>query len=542
MSSELMHGLRRIEDVFHSSLVELNMCRAELYEEALKNREARLSDSGALIVYTGKQTGRSANDKFIVRDSDTDSIIDWGEINRPFDEDDYFELRDKFFDYIEKMQKIENKKLYVQDCFAGADREHSIKVRVVTEYAWHSFFATNMLESINSRSAIFAEKRGAINRKNFEPEYRIICVPSFKADPELDKTRSGTFVLVNFKHKEVLIAGTAYAGEIKKSVFSLLNYLLPQSGIMPMHCSANADKDGKDVAIFFGLSGTGKTTLSAEPGRLLIGDDEHGWSENGVFNFESGCYAKSIGLSKDTEPEIYAASRRFGATAENVRIKEDKSLDYFDKTLTENGRISYPLDFIPNAVVLNDDGTGFDRFIKEQPSNVIMLCCDAFGVLPAVSKLSPEQAKEYFLLGYTAKVAGTEQGIKEPTAAFSSCFGAPFMPLKPNVYGDLLAKKIKENNVNCWLLNTGWAGGSYGRGSRMSIKLTRSIVSKIHSGELAQEQCAKHSVFDLDIPVSIKMPETSWADKEDYDTVAKKLKSMFDEQRVKIFGDKAQVG
>jgi len=536
MSSELMHGLRKIEDTFDNSLVKFNMCRAELYEEALSNKEAKLSDSGALLVYTGKNTGRAANDKFIVLDSETESLIDWGVVNKPFDEDDYFELREKFFDYIEKMQKIEKKKLYVQDCYAGADREHSIQVRVVTEYAWHSFFATNMLESVNSRSALLAEKKGLINRKDFTPEYHVISIPSFRADPEIDKTRSGTFILVNFKHREVLIAGTAYAGEIKKSVFSILNYLLPQSGIMPMHCSANADKDAKNVAVFFGLSGTGKTTLSAEASRLLIGDDEHGWSNNGVFNFESGCYAKSIGLSKDTEPEIYNASRRFGATVENVRVKDDKSLDYFDVTLTENGRISYPLDFIPNAAVLDEAGNGFDRFIKEQPKNLIMLCCDAFGVLPAVAKLSAEQAKEYFLLGYTAKVAGTEQGIKEPTAAFSACFGAPFMPLKATVYGDLLAKKIKENDVKCWLVNTGWAGGSYGRGSRMSIKLTRSIITKIHSGELANEACTKHSVFNLDVPVSIKMPETSWADKDEYMEFALKLKSMFDEQRAKIFG------
>lgn len=530
MSSGLMHGLKRIEDTFDPAFVEFNMCRAELYEEALRNREAKLSDSGALIVYTGKHTGRSANDKFIVLDSETESLIDWGDINRPFDEDDYFDLREKFFDYIEKMQKIEKKKLYVQDCFAGADREHSIKVRVVTEYAWHSFFVTNMLESVNSISAKFAAKKGFVDLKNFSPEYHVISIPSFKADPDLDKTRSGTFILVNFKHKEILIAGTAYAGEIKKSVFSLLNYLLPKSGIMPMHCSANADKDAKNLAIFFGLSGTGKTTLSAESSRLLIGDDEHGWSDNGVFNFESGCYAKSIGLSRDTEPEIYGASRRFGATVENVRSKDDRSLDYFDKTLTENGRISYPLEFIPNAVVLDENGNGFDRFIKEQPKNVIMLCCDAFGVLPAVAKLSPEKAKEYFLLGYTAKVAGTEQGIKEPTAAFSPCFGAPFMPLKPEVYGDILLAKIKENNVNCWLVNTGWAGGSYGVGSRMSIKLTRSIISKIHSGELAMEQCSKHTIFDLDVPVSIKMPEMSWADKEEYAVAAMKLKKMFDER------------
>ena len=528
-------ALRTVEELFDSAHVDFNLPRAALYEEAILRKEARLTANGALLVYTGKHTGRAAQDKFVVKDSESESVVDWGEINQEFDEEKYFKIRAKFFDYIEKLQKIKNKKLFVQDCIAGADRGNSINVRVVSEFAWHNIFISNMLESIDSESAKFAEKNGDLDRKNFVPEYRIIDIPSFRADPDIDGTRTGTFILVNFKMKEVLIAGTEYGGEIKKSAFGILNYLLPQKGIMPMHCSANADKEGKNVAIFFGLSGTGKTTLSAEPERMLIGDDEHGWSDAGVFNFESGCYAKSIGLSLETEPEIYNASRRFGATIENVRVNSDRSLDYFDKTLTENGRISYPLNFIPNAVVLDHEGKGQDRFVPEQPKNVIMLCCDAFGVLPAVAKLSPEKAKEYFLLGYTAKVAGTEQGIKEPVATFSPCFGAPFMPLKPEVYGDLLLKKVQDNNVNCWLVNTGWAGGAYGIGSRMSLKLTRSIISKIHSGELAKEAVVAHSIFDLDIPESVQLPELSWSNKEDYEATAKKLRSMFDEQRAKIY-------
>ncbi|NQY80680.1 MAG: phosphoenolpyruvate carboxykinase (ATP) [Candidatus Caenarcaniphilales bacterium] len=527
--------LRTVEDLFDPGHVDFNLPRAALYEEALIKKEARITGNGALLVYTGKHTGRAAKDKYVVKDSETEDKVNWGEINQPIDEERYFSIREKFFDYIEKLQKINNKKLYVQDCIAGADRGNSINVRVVTELAWHNLFISNMLESINSESAKLAEKKGLLDRKSYEPEYRIIDIPSFRADPEIDGLRSGTFILVNFKLKEVLIAGTEYGGEIKKSAFSILNYLLPQKEIMPMHCSANADKEFKDVAIFFGLSGTGKTTLSAEAERVLIGDDEHGWSDAGVFNFESGCYAKSIGLTLETEPEIYNASRRFGATVENVRVKEDRTLDYFDTTLTENGRISYPLSFIPNALVYNSKGEGSDRFIPEQPKNVIMLCCDAFGVLPAVAKLSPEKAKEYFLLGYTAKVAGTEQGIKEPTATFSPCFGAPFMPLMPEVYGDLLLKKVKENNVACWLVNTGWAGGSYGSGSRMSIKLTRSIISKIHSGELVNEATVKHGIFDLEVPVSIKMPEASWSSKDEYQEKALKLKAMFDEQREKIY-------
>lgn len=482
-----------------------------LYKESLERGETRLTDQGALHAFTGKHTGRSALDKFIVKEDETQDLIGWGDINKPYDEDKYHVIREKM------MAHLSGKELFVQDCIAGADRANSVNVRVVTEKAWHSLFIRNMLEAVNSESA----KQAGIDPEKYVADYTIIDAPSFKLDPTVDGTRSETLILVNFKAKEVLIAGTEYAGEIKKSAFGILNFLYPQRSIMPMHCSANCDDSG-NVAVFFGLSGTGKTTLSAEPGRLLIGDDEHGWSTEGVFNFEAGCYAKSIALTKESEPEIYAASRRKGATIENVAINDKGELDYFDASLTENGRISYPLSFIPNAKL--------ERFVPQQPKNIIMLTCDAFGVLPAVSKLNAEQAKKYFLAGYTAKVAGTEQGIKEPTATFSPCFGGPFMSLRPSVYGDLLAKKIAENDVNCWLVNTGWAGGSYGVGERMSLKLTRSVISKIHSGELAKASTQVHEVFGLEVPDGIEMPENSWQDKEAYKATALKLEKMFEDK------------
>lgn len=485
-----------------------NLTRDELYEHAIKNGEAELSKHKALVAYTGKHTGRSAQDKYIVKDSVSENLVDWGKINRPVDEGKYFDIRDQL------MNHLNGKDLYVLDCIAGADRNHSINVRVISEKAWHNLFMGNMLEAVKSESA----KEAGIDPDKFIADYTIIDAPSFALDPAV--YGSDTFIGMNLKEQEVIIINTAYAGEMKKSAFSILNFLLPQKGIMPMHCSANTDADG-NVAIFFGLSGTGKTTLSADPNRYLIGDDEHGWSESGVFNFESGCYAKSIGLTAKTEPEIYNASRMYGATIENVPMNSDGELDYFDKSLTENGRISYPLDFIPNAKK--------ERMVAKQPKNIVMLTCDAFGVLPAVSKLSPEQAKDYFLAGYTAKVAGTELGIKEPVAAFSPCFGGPFMSLKPSVYGDLLSKKIAENDVDVWLVNTGWAGGPYGVGERMSLKLTRSIITKIHNGELSNEDCRKHSIFGLDVPNSIDLPEDSWKDKASYKETAGNLLAMFEE-------------
>ena len=507
------------------SNAKFNLLHPELTEEAIRNAEGQITAQGAFIATTGPNYGRAAKDKFIVEDELTKDTIHWGSVNQPITAEKFIKLRERMFKYLEEKQES-GKNIYVLDSIAGADRKNSVNIRVITEYAWHSKFMRNMLEAINSESAELA----GIDSELYEHEFTIIDAPNFYANPRVDGTRSETFILVNLSSKEVLIGGTAYAGEMKKSAFSILNYLYPERNIMPMHCSANASKEGDNVAIFFGLSGTGKTTLSADPGRVLIGDDEHGWSSEGVFNFESGCYAKTIGLTEETEPEIFHASRTFGATVENVVMNDNRSLDYDDTSLTENGRVSYPLNFIPNALVGKDG----DRFIPEQPKNIVMLTCDAFGVLPAVSKLSPEQAKEQFLLGYTAKVAGTEAEVKEPTATFSACFGAPFMPRNPQVYGDLLATKIAENEVNCWLVNTGWAGGAYGVGKRMSLKLTRAIISKIHSGDLAREAVRRHETFGLDVPSSVALPQESWASQDEYNATAEKLKAMFAEQKAKL--------
>ncbi len=500
------------------SKAHLNLKTAQLYEYALSRGEAKLSDKGALVTSTGEHTGRAASDKFIVEDALTKSKVGWGDINRPISEAAFLRLREQV------IQHLGSQILFVQDCIAGADPKNCVYVRVVTETAFHSLFIRNMLSVVNTNSARLSYGDEII--ENYSPEYTVYHAPCLKANPAEEKElHSDTFIIVNYSTKEVIIAGTAYAGEIKKSVFSILNFIYPQRGIMPMHSSANTNAQG-DVSIFFGLSGTGKTTLSADPERLLIGDDEHGWSDEGVFNFEDGCYAKSIGLTAKTEPEIYNASRRFGTTVENVVMNDNRELDYFDKSITENGRISYPLYFIPNSK--------FDRFVRKNPKNIIMLTCDAFGVLPAVAKLTPEEASEQFQLGYTARIPGTEMGVVEPKAVFSPCFGAPFMPLPPKVYGDLLKEKISHAKVNCWLVNTGWAGGSYGQGKRMSIDLTRSIIHGINSGTLAKEECVKHSILGLQIPKSIELPEVSWKDQAEYEKTAKKLLDLFAEQRLKM--------
>ncbi len=500
------------------STARINLKTAQLYEYALLNGEAQLSDRGALVTSTGKHTGRSANDKFIVKDTLTTDLVNWGKINKPISQEAYERLRTQVINH------LSNRELYVQDTIAGADPKNSVAVRVVTETAFHSLFARNMLSVINTNSARLSYGEEIID--NYFPEYTVYHAPNFTADPKLEpELNSGTFIIVNYSSKEVIIGGTAYAGEIKKSVFCILNFIYPQRNIMPMHCSANTNAQG-EVSIFFGLSGTGKTTLSADPERLLIGDDEHGWSDEGVFNFENGCYAKSIGLTAKTEPEIYNASRHFGTTVENVAMNDNRELDYFDKSITENGRISYPLIFIPNAQL--------DRFVRKNPKNIIMLTCDAFGVLPAVAKLSPEEASEQFLLGYTARIPGTEIGVVEPQAVFSPCFGAPFMPLAPKIYGDLLRDRISHAKVSCWLVNTGWAGGSYGKGKRMSIEITRSIIHAINSGSLAKEECYKHEILGLTIPKSIEAPETFWKDEQDYRATANKLLELFKKNSIAI--------
>ncbi len=495
-----------------------NLSSEDLYRESRARGETQISNQEVLVADTRPHTGRAVNDRFIVSNAASEALVSWGEVNKPISEESYKAIRAQFLAYASERE------LFVQDLVAGADPSSSINVRTITELAWHSLFMRNMLEPLKLRSA--AEQAA------YKAQYHVIDIPSFKVgDYKRYGLNSETFILVNFAEREVLIAGSKYGGEMKKSVFGILNYLLPQQGVMSMHCSANTSADG-NVAIFFGLSGTGKTTLSTEPGRYLIGDDEHGWNDTGVFNFEHGCYAKTVGLSLATEPEIYATTRRHGATLENVVMK-DGELDYNDISMTENGRVSYPLSYIPlsltgEALAKLDPLVFADRFVRKHPRNIIMLTCDAFGVLPAVARLSPADAKREFLTGYTAKVAGTEQGIKEPKATFSHCFGAPFMPLKPSVYGDLLAAKIAKHDVNCWLLNTGWAGGEYGKGQRMSLKLTRSIISRIHDGSLACEKTRKHSMFCLEVPESIAMPEEAWVDAAEYQKVAMNLRELFD--------------
>ncbi len=480
---------------------------ARLYEVAIKNGEGKTAQGGALVVKTGKHTGRSAMDKFIVRDKATENTIWWNE-NAEMSPDNFALLKQDFAEY------MQNKKLYAQESFGGADKNYRLSVQIITEYAWHSLFVRHMLRMPN-----------ADELKDFKAEFTIINLPGFKADPARHGTRSETVIAVNMSEKLVLIGGTSYAGETKKSVFSILNYLLPEQGVMPMHCSANTDDNG-NAAIFFGLSGTGKTTLSADPNRTLIGDDEHGWSENGLFNFEGGCYAKMIRLNQTAEPEIYATTKMWGTVLENVAMDETtRELDLDDDSLAENSRGAYPLSAIPNASKSGCCG---------QPNAVIMLTADAFGVLPPIAKLTPAQAMYHFLSGYTAKVAGTEKGITEPTATFSACFGAPFMPRHPAVYGELLRKLISRHNVDCWLVNTGWTGGAYGTGERMPIKATRTMLSAALDGSLAKAEFRTDENFGFKVPMSVPgvddklfTPRDTWADKNAYDMQAKKLIAMF---------------
>ena len=486
-----------------------NFTTSALYEQALSRGEARLARGGPLVALTGEHTGRSPNDKFIVDEPSSTGNIWWGDVNRPFDQDKFDRLHKKVIAHLSSSD------VFVQDCYAGADTDYRLKVRVVTEQAWHNLFARNMF--IAPPAAELAD---------FEPDFTVLQAPSLLADPEADGTRSQTFILVDFAKRLVLIGGTSYAGEIKKSVFSLLNYLLPERDVLPMHCSANIGAAG-DVAIFFGLSGTGKTTLSADSSRTLIGDDEHGWSSNGVFNFEGGCYAKVIRLSPEAEPEIYDTTRRFGTVLENVVMDDHtRLLDLDDDRHTENTRASYPIEFIPNA---SPTGHG------EHPKNVVMLTADAFGVLPPVSKLSAEQAMYHFLSGYTARVAGTEKGVSEPQATFSTCFGAPFMPRHPSVYAQLLGEKIERHGADCWLVNTGWSGGSYGVGERMKIAHTRSMIRAILDGRLSAVGTAADPNFGLhvpeacpDVPANVLNPKSTWADKAAYDATARDLTQRFE--------------
>lgn len=486
-----------------------NLQPSELYEEAIKNGEAVLTNDYALRVLTGKYTGRSPKDKFIVDQPEIHNDIDWGEINQPTDQQVFDNLFEKVTDY------LQDKKIYVKDCFAGADENYRLNVRVVSEAAYHALFAHNMFIRPTEEQL-----------KNHEPDFTVLAAPNFKADPEVDGTRSEAFILVDFNKKIILIGGTLYSGEVKKGIFSVMNYLLPKQDVMAMHCSANMDEEG-DTAVFFGLSGTGKTTLSSDPKRILIGDDEHGWSEDGVFNIEGGCYAKTINLSPEGEPLIYETTKMPGTILENVVLDEDRSPDFADTSYTQNTRCSYPIDYIPNA---SESGTG------NHPSNIIFLTCDAFGVLPPISRLSPEQAMYHFISGYTAKVAGTERGVTEPQATFSACFGAPFMPLHPTVYAELLAEKIREHNATVWLLNTGWTGGPCGVGHRMELPYTRQMLNEALEGNLDDASFEKDPVFGFAIPQNVEgvpseilTPRNTWDDKEAFDSKARKLAAMFSE-------------
>ncbi len=493
-----------------------NFSTEALYEEALRRSEGMLSQGGAMVVRTGEHTGRSANDKFISREPSSEGNIWWGAVNKPLERAKFDGIRDRMLSY------LQGRDLFVQDCWAGAHKDHRLAVRVITESAWHNLFARNMfLQPLPDELAGFA------------PEFTVIQAPGFHADPETDGTRSNVCVLIDFGQRLVLIGGTSYAGEIKKSVFSILNYLLPEKGVLPMHCSVNVGPND-DPAVFFGLSGTGKTTLSADARRTLVGDDEHGWGDTGVFNFEGGCYAKVIRLSAEAEPEIHATTNRFGTVLENVMIDSDtRVLDLDDASLTENTRASYPIDFIPNA-----SETG----IAGQPKNVVMLTADAFGVLPPISKLTADQAMYHFLSGYTAKVAGTEKGLgKEPQATFSTCFGAPFMPRHPSVYAELLGRKIAETGANCWLVNTGWTGGAYGTGHRMPIGHTRALLNAALDGTLADVPVDTDPNFGLlvpqhcpGVPDDVLSPRNTWADKTAYDDKARDLAGRFNDNFVQF--------
>ncbi|MDR1194113.1 MAG: phosphoenolpyruvate carboxykinase (ATP) [Peptococcaceae bacterium] len=485
-----------------------NLSTPSLVERALARGEGALSDAGALVVQTGKYTGRSPDDRYVIDGPTIHDEIDWGPVNRPMSQADYQAIRRRVTAY------LQGRELFVSDGYAGADPKYRQKIRVVNDLASQNLFIRQLLLRPQSPAEL----------ADFRPDFTIIAAPGFACAPEIDGTHSEAAILVNFPEKEIIIAGTRYAGEIKKSVFAIMNYLLPAQGVFPMHCSANIGQDG-DVALFFGLSGTGKTTLSADPQRLLIGDDEHGWHSGGVFNIEGGCYAKCISLSREHEPDIYAAIR-FGALVENVIMDgSSRKLDFNDDSLTENTRAGYPVEYIANAVIPGVGG---------QPKTVVFLTADAFGVLPPVAKLSREQAMYHFVSGYTARLAGTERGVTEPQATFSTCFGAPFLPRPARIYADLLGQKLDETGAGVYLINTGWAGGGYGAGKRISLPYTRAIVAAALNGDLEKIPTVTEPFFGLSVPTAcpgapagILLPRDAWADKAEYDKTAKSLAERF---------------
>ena len=496
-----------------------NLATEALYEEAVFRGEGVTSLGGPFVAHTGKHTARSANDKFVVRHSDSENNIWWGTYNRPFASEKFDGLYERLLGY------LQGRDVFVQDTYAGADEQYRLPVRFVTEHAWHSMFIRNM----------FLLPKSHEEYKRFAPEFTIIAAPGFQAIPSIDNTNSETFIVLNLERKLAIIGNTAYAGEMKKSVFTLLNYLLPLQGVLSMHCSANVSPDDpNDVALFFGLSGTGKTTLSADPTRRLIGDDEHGWSDDGVFNFEGGCYAKVIGLSETAEPQIYATTRMFGTILENVPFDPiTRQIDLDDPSITENTRASYPLEFIANAVPEKRAG---------HPKNIILLTCDANGVMPPIARLNPNQALYQFISGYTAKVGGTEIGLgKEPAITFSACFGGPFMVHHPYKYAELLKRKIERYGVQCWLVNTGWVGGPYGVGKRISIRHTRALLNAALTGQLTDVNYTIDPVFGFEVPTEcpgvpseVLSPSSSWSDKNEYDRRYRDLAMRFKENFAKF--------
>jgi phosphoenolpyruvate carboxykinase (ATP) len=498
------HGLTNLRKVYW------NLPTESLYEEVVFRGEGHISKMGPIIVDSGKHTARAAQDKYVVREPSTEAHIWWGEYNRPISQDQFSEVFNRVQGF------LQGRDVFVQDCFAGADPEYRLPVRIISEYAWHSHFARNM----------FILPKNREEYRLHVPDFTVIAVPSFKAFESIDGTRSSTFIILNFEQQLAIIGNSQYGGEIKKSVFTVMNYLLPLQGVMPMHCSANQGDDG-DVGLFFGLSGTGKTTLSADPTRGLIGDDEHGWSDDGVFNFEGGCYAKVIQLSPSAEPEIYACTRSFGTILENVVYDPvTRLIDLDDDAMTENTRASYPLEYISNAIPEKRGG---------HPKNIILLTCDAQGVLPPIARLTPDQAVYHFISGYTSKVGGTEVGLgEEPEITFSACFGAPFMVHHPMFYADLLRRKMERYGVTCWLLNTGWVGGAYGVGKRISIHHTRRLLNAALSGELQDVEYYRDPIFGFDVPKScpdvpdrVLFPADSWPSKADYDNKYRQLAARF---------------
>ncbi len=502
------HGIKNPGKVYY------NVPVPALYEEAVRRGEGEIAQGGTLVAYTAPHTGRSPQDRFIVKEPGTEQDILWGPVNKPISPANFDSL------YRKVTAHLEGKDIFVRDLYVCSHPEYRMRVRVINEYAWHNIFVNNLF---------IRPDRGDLPHKSVE--FTVISAPGVEADPESDGTRSGTFIVLNFDKRVAIIGGTRYAGEMKKSVFTVLNFLLPREGVFPMHCSANVGRDG-DVALFFGLSGTGKTTLSADPVRALIGDDEHGWFDQGVFNFEGGCYAKVIKLNPATEPEIYEASLKFGTVLENVEIETDtRGVDFDSEKFTENTRSAYQIDSLKNIVPAGAGGI---------PKTIFMLTYDAFGVLPPISRLTPEQAQYFFTLGYTAKVAGTERGVTEPQATFSSCFGAPFLPRPPLYYAEMLKKKLEESGASVWLLNTGITGGPYGVGKRMPLPQTRALVTAAVSGELDKGSFKEVPVFGLKVPASctgvddkLLEPKKTWADPAAYDVKAKELQSRFEQEFAK---------